>query len=211
VRRNLSPGTSRSAVPLFTFNENFESTSTITGPQASLAVAGNLTGNVGAFTNTASLISAGKNIQLDVDTFDNFGLQSGSFTRKRVYKLAGLPSKPQSSWVSTELQAYADRNSKYQYDYIDSWHEPDKGGMHWDYQALNKQLLNKINTKFGTGPEVAVPSQILAGTKQQDDRIFTNGGGSVSSIIQAGQTVQINAKPRSTTATSTRTLISTAR
>ncbi|WP_277951946.1 hemagglutinin repeat-containing protein [Pseudomonas sp. TH06] len=178
----------------FYVNENFESTSTITGPQASLSVAGNLTGNVGAFTNTASLISAGKNIQLDVDTFDNFGLQSGSFTRKRVYKVAGLPNKPQSSWVSTELQAYADRNSKYQYDYIDSWHEPDKGGMHWDYQALNKQLLNKINTKFGIGPEVAVPSPILAGTKQQDDRIFTNGGGSVSSIVQAGQAVQINAK-----------------
>jgi len=157
-------------------------------------VAGNLTANVGAFTNTASLISAGKNITLDVDSFDNFGLQSGTFTRMRTYKLGGLPNKPQSSWVSTDLQAYADRNSKNQYDYIDSWHEPDKGGMHWDYQALNKQLLNKVNTKFGIGPEVAVPAQILAGVKQRDDRVFTNGGGSVPSIIQAGQAVQINAK-----------------
>lgn len=178
----------------FYVNENFESTSKITGPQSSLSVAGNLTANVGAFTNTASLISAGKNIKLDVDTFDNFGLQSGSFTRMRVYKLAGLPNKPQTSWVSTQLQAYADRNSKNQYDYIDSWHEPDKGGTHWDYQSLNKQLLNKVNTKFGVGPEVAIPSPILAGTKQSDDRIFTNGGGSVASIVQAGQAVQVNAK-----------------
>ncbi|GLH19677.1 hypothetical protein BR1R3_24190 [Pseudomonas atacamensis] len=178
----------------FYVNENFESTSTITGPQASLSVAGNLTANVGAFTNTASLISAGKNIKLDVDTFDNFGLQSGNFTRMRVYKIGGLPGKPQSSWISTELQAYADRNSKNQYDYIDSWHEPDKGGTHWDYQALNKQMMNKINAKFGIGPEVAVPSPILAGTKQRDDRIFTNGGSSVSSIVQAGQAVEINAK-----------------
>jgi filamentous hemagglutinin len=178
----------------FYVNENFESTSKITGPQSSLSVAGNLTANVGAFTNTASLISAGKNITLDVDSFDNFGLQSGTFTRMRTYKLGGLPNKPQSSWVSTDLQAYADRNSKNQYDYIDSWHEPDKGGMHWDYQALNKQLLNKVNTKFGIGPEVAVPAQILAGVKQRDDRVFTNGGGSVPSIIQAGQAVQINAK-----------------
>ncbi|WP_460356638.1 MULTISPECIES: hemagglutinin repeat-containing protein [unclassified Pseudomonas] len=178
----------------FYVNENFESTSKITGPQSSLSVAGNLTANVGAFTNTASLISAGKNITLDVDSFDNFGLQSGTFTRMRTYKLGGLPNKPQSSWVSTDLQAYADRNSKNQYDYIDSWHEPDKGGMHWDYQALNKQLLNKVNTKFGIGPEVAVPAQILAGVKQRDDRGFTNGGGSVPSIIQAGQAVQINAK-----------------
>jgi filamentous hemagglutinin len=177
----------------FYVNENFESTSTITGPQASLSVAGNLTANVGAFTNTASLISAGRNIKLDVDTFDNFGLQSGSFTRMRVYKLGGLPNK-QTSWVSVDLQNYADRNSKNQYDYINTWHEPDKGGTHWDYQSLDKQLMNRVNTKFGIGPEVAVPSQILAGTKQRDDRVFTNGGSSVSSIVQAGQAVQINAK-----------------
>ncbi|WP_178120943.1 hemagglutinin repeat-containing protein [Pseudomonas atagonensis] len=177
----------------FYVNESFESTSTITGPQASLSVAGNLTANVGAFTNTASLISAGRNIKLDVDTFDNFGLQSGSFTRMRVYKLGGLPNK-QTSWVSVDLQNYADRNSKNQYDYIDTWHEPDKGGTHWDYQSLDKQRMNKVNTKFGIGPEVAVPAPILAGTKERDDRVFTNGGSSVSSIVQAGQAVEINAK-----------------
>ncbi|WP_246883803.1 hemagglutinin repeat-containing protein [Pseudomonas koreensis] len=177
----------------FYVNESFESTSKITGPQATLSVAGNLTANVGSFTNTASLISAGKSIKLDVDTFDNFGLQSGNFTRMRVYQIGGLPNK-RPSWITDDLQNYADRNSKYQYDYIDSWHEPDKGGTHWDYQALNKQLLSKINTKFGIGPEVAVPAPILAGVKQRDDRIFTNGGGSVPSIIQAGQAVTVNAK-----------------
>ena len=177
----------------FYVNENFESTSTITGPQASLSVAGNLTGNVGAFTNTASLISAGKNITLDVDTFDNFGLQSGNFTRMRVYQLGGLPNK-RTSWVSEDLQRYAERNSKNKYSYIHGWHEPDKGGSFWEYQSLDKQRLNDVNTKFGIGAEVSVPSQILAGAKQRDDRIFTNGGGSVSSIVQAGQAVQINAK-----------------
>ncbi len=177
----------------FYVNENFESTSTITGPQASLSVAGNLTGNVGAFTNTASLISAGKNITLDVDTFDNFGLQSGNFTRMRVYQLGGLPNK-RTSWVSEDLQRYAERNSKNKYSYIHGWHEPDKGGSFWEYQSLDKQRLNDVNTKFGIGAEVSVPSQILAGAKQRDDRIFTNGGSSVSSIVQAGQAVQINAR-----------------
>ncbi|WP_085640528.1 MULTISPECIES: filamentous hemagglutinin N-terminal domain-containing protein [unclassified Pseudomonas] len=177
----------------FYVNESFESTSTISGPQASLNVAGNLTGNVGAFTNTASLISAGKNIKLDVDTFDNFGLQSGTFTRSRIFKLGGLPGK-QTSWISTDLQAYADRNSKNQYDYIETWHEPDKGGTHWDYTAIAKQMLGKTNAKFGTGPEVAVPGQILAGDLKKDTRVFTDGGGSVSSVVQAGQAVEINAK-----------------
>jgi filamentous hemagglutinin len=177
----------------FYVNENFESTSTITGPQASLSVAGNLTANVGAFTNTASLISAGKNIKLDVDTFDNFGLQSGNFTRMRVYQLGGLPSK-RPSWITEDLQKYAERNSKTKYSYIHGWHEPDKGGSFWEYQPLNKQALSDVNTKFGIGAEVAVPSPILAGTKQRDDRVFTNGGSSVSSIVQAGQAVEINAK-----------------
>ncbi len=64
AKRNSSPATSRSmGRERSGVNESFESTSTISGPQASLTVAGNLTGNVGAFTNTASLISAGKNIQ----------------------------------------------------------------------------------------------------------------------------------------------------
>ncbi|WP_460097189.1 hemagglutinin repeat-containing protein [Pseudomonas sp. S3_C01] len=177
----------------FYVNESFESTSTISGPQASLTVAGNLTGNVGAFTNTASLISAGKNIKLDVDTFDNFGLQSGSFTRSRIYKLGGLPGK-RISWISEDLQRYADQNSRNQYDYIISWHEPDKGGTHWDYAVLSQQKLNTVNTKFGIGSEVAIPTQILSGELKKDDRIFTNGGGSVSSIVQAGQAVEINAK-----------------
>ncbi|WP_353188734.1 hemagglutinin repeat-containing protein [Pseudomonas sp.] len=177
----------------FYVNENFESTSTITGPQASLSVAGNLTANVGAFTNTASLISAGKNIKLDVDTFDNSGLQSGNFTRMRVYQLGGLPSK-RPSWITEDLQKYAERNSKTKYSYIHGWHEPDKGGSFWEYQPLNKQALSDVNTKFGIGAEVAVPSPILAGTKQRDDRVFTNGGSSVSSIVQAGQAVEINAK-----------------
>ncbi|VVO56739.1 hemagglutinin repeat-containing protein [Pseudomonas fluorescens] len=177
----------------FYVNENFESTSTITGPQASISVAGNLTANVGAFTNTASLISAGKNIKLDVDTFDNFGLQSGNFTRMRVYQLGGLPSK-RPSWITEDLQKYAERNSKTKYSYIHGWHEPDKGGSFWEYQPLNKQALSDVNTKFGIGAEVAVPSPILAGTKQRDDRVFTNGGSSVSSIVQAGQAVEINAK-----------------
>ncbi|WP_123416456.1 hemagglutinin repeat-containing protein [Pseudomonas brassicacearum] len=177
----------------FYVNESFESTSTISGPQASLTVAGDLTGNVGSFTNTASLISAGKNIKLDVDTFDNFGLQSGSFTRSRVYNVGGLPGK-RISWISEDLQRYADRNSKNRYNYITSWHEPDKGGTHWDYTVLSQQKLNNVNTKFGIGSEVAIPTQILSGVLKKDDRIFANGGSSVSSIVQAGQAVEINAK-----------------
>ncbi|WP_162556187.1 hemagglutinin repeat-containing protein [Pseudomonas sp. 31-12] len=177
----------------FYVNENFVSQSTITGPQASLTVAGNLTGNVGTFTNTASQISAGKNIKLDVDTFNNFGLQSGNFTRSRTFKLAGLPDR-QDGWTSTDLQAYAKRNSTHVYKYSRTWHEPDKGGTHWGYVDLDKQLTSTINPNYGIGPEIAVPAPILSGELKNDVRVFTNGGGSVSSIVQAGQAIQINAK-----------------
>jgi filamentous hemagglutinin len=177
----------------FYVKESFDSQSTITGPQASLSVAGNLTANVGAFSNIASLISAGQNIKLDVDTFDNKGLQSGSFTRSRTFKLSYVPGSLIDGY-DNELYDYALRNSKYVYRYGKSVHEPDKGGTHWESTDLDKQLTTTINTKYGVGPEVAVPASILAGQLKDDSRIFTNGGGSVSSIVQAGQAVQINAK-----------------
>ena len=177
----------------FYLKESFDSQSTITGAQASVAVAGSMTANVGAFSNIASVISAGRNINLDVDTFDNKGLQSGSFTRSRTFKLSYLPSSLVEGY-DNELYDYALRNSKYVYRYGKSVHEPDKGGTHWESTDLDKQLTTTVNTKFGVGPAVAVPASILAGQLKDDSRIFTNGGGSVSSIVQAGQAVQINAK-----------------
>ena len=182
-------------IAFYTFyvNESYESQSSITGAQASLIVAGNLNANVGAFSNIASVISAGKNIKLDVDSFDNKGLQSGSFTRSRIYKLSSVSESLVGAY-SGELFDYALRNSKYVYRYEKSVHEPDKGGTHLEYIDLDKQQTTTVNSKFGVGPEVAIPASILAGNLNSDTRVFTNGGGSVSSIVQAGQTLEINAK-----------------
>ncbi|MGY3643196.1 hemagglutinin repeat-containing protein [Pseudomonas sp. PK-RTE-24] len=177
----------------FYVNESFDSQSTINGPQSSVSVAGSMTADVGDFANIASTVSAGKNITLNVDSFENQGLQSGSFTRSRIFKLSYLPESLAYGY-DNELTAYALRNSKNVYRYGKSVHEPDKGGTHWEETDLDKQKTSAINTKFGMGPEVAVPASILAGQLKEDRRIFTNGGSSVSSIVQAGQAVEINAK-----------------
>ncbi|WGT36411.1 hemagglutinin repeat-containing protein [Pseudomonas atacamensis] len=177
----------------FYVNESFDSQSTINGPQSSVSVAGSMTADVGDFANIASTVSAGKNITLNVDSFENQGLQSGSFTRSRIFKLSYLPESLAYGY-DNELTAYALRNSKNVYRYGKSVHEPDKGGTHWEGTDLDKQKTSAINTKFGMGPEVAVPASILAGQLKEDRRIFTNGGSSVSSIVQAGQAVEINAK-----------------
>jgi filamentous hemagglutinin len=177
----------------FYVNESYDSTSSISGPQASLSVSGSINANVGAFSNIASLISAGKDITLDVDSFDNRGLQSGSFTRSRTYKLSNLPDYLVGNF-SGQVNDYARRNSQYVYRYVKTVHEPDKGGSRDELIDLGKQKTTTLNANFGVGPEVAIPAAILAGQLKDDSRIFTNGGGSVASIVQAGQAVQINAK-----------------
>ncbi|MGA9704589.1 filamentous hemagglutinin N-terminal domain-containing protein, partial [Pseudomonas sp.] len=177
----------------FYIAENYTSESTISGARASLAVAGNIDGDVGRFSNTASTISAGQNIRLNVDTFENLGLEAGNFTRNRVY--TGVRNIfDRKTYANAALDAYAQRYSQYVYRYQKSVHEPDKGGTHIELNDYGKQKTTTVNTKFGQGPDVAIPAGILAGTLSSDNKVFTAGGGSVASVVQAGQAIQINAK-----------------
>ncbi|MGY4638623.1 two-partner secretion domain-containing protein [Pseudomonas sp. TE24901] len=177
----------------FYIAENYTSESTISGTRASVAVAGNIEGDVGRFSNTASTISAGKNIRLNVDTFENLGLEAGNFTRNRVY--TGVRNVFNNKTMSSDaLEAYARRYSQYVYRYTKTVHEPDKGGTHTELNDYGKQKTNTLNANFGQGPDVAVPAGILAGNLNSDNKVFTAGGGSVASVVQAGQAIQINAK-----------------
>ncbi|WP_448651370.1 two-partner secretion domain-containing protein [Pseudomonas fluorescens] len=177
----------------FYIAENYTSESTISGARASLAVAGNIDGDVGRFSNTASTISAGKNIRLNVDTFENLGLEAGNFTRNRVY--TGVRNIfDRKTYANAALEAYARRYSQYVYRYTKTVHEPDKGGTHTELNDYGKQKTTTVNTNFGQGPDVAIPAGILAGTLSSDNKVFTAGGGSVASVVQAGQAIQINAK-----------------
>lgn len=177
----------------FYIAENYTSESTISGTRASLAVAGNIDGDVGRFSNTASTISAGKNIRLNVDTFENLGLEAGNFARNRVY--TGVRNIfTNKTYANEALDAYARRYSQYVYRYTKTVHEPDKGGTHTELNDYGKQKTTTVNTKFGQGPDVAIPAGILAGTLSSDNKVFTAGGGSVASVVQAGQAIQINAK-----------------
>ncbi|PJK33006.1 hemagglutinin [Pseudomonas sp. S10E 269] len=177
----------------FYIAENYTSESTISGTRASLAVAGNIDGDVGRFSNTASTISAGKNIRLNVDTFENLGLEAGNFARNRVY--TGVRNIfTNKTYANEALDAYARRYSQYVYRYTKTVHEPDKGGTHTELNDYGKQKTTTVNTKFGQGPDVAIPAGILAGTLSSDNKVFTAGGCSVASVVQAGQAIQINAK-----------------
>ncbi|EIK60998.1 putative toxin [Pseudomonas lactis] len=178
----------------FYVDERYESQSSITGERATVSVAGNLAAGVGRFTNTASLISAGKNITLNVDTFENLAMQSGAYTRSRVYEGVRNIDHLVSERGEGPLEAYARRNSRNLYAYGGMHHEPDKGGTKFELNDFGKQATTRPNSQFGIGAEVAVPAQILAGSLKSDVKVFTDGGGSVPSIIQAGQTIDINAK-----------------
>ncbi|WP_458723306.1 two-partner secretion domain-containing protein [Pseudomonas brenneri] len=178
----------------FYVEERYESQSSITGERATVSVAGSLAAGVGRFTNTASLISAGKNITLNVDTFENLAMQSGSYTRSRVFDDVRNIDHLVSERYEGPLEAYARRNSRNLYSYGGWRHEIDKGGSKFELNDFDRQATTRPNSQFGIGAEVAVPAQILAGSLKSDVKVFTDGGGSVPSIIQAGQTIDINAK-----------------
>ena len=180
----------------FYVEERYESQSSITGERATVSVAGSLAAGVGRFTNTASLISAGKNITLNVDTFENLAMQSGSYTRSRVFDDVRNIDHLVSERYEGPLEAYARRNSRNLYSYGGWRHEIDKGGSRFELNDFDRQATTRPNSQFGIGAEVAVPAQILAGSLKSDVKVFTDGGGSVPSIIQAGQTIDINAKTK---------------
>ncbi|AZE00080.1 hemagglutinin repeat-containing protein [Pseudomonas chlororaphis] len=176
--------------------EHYESESTTTGESAVVSVAGNINATVGEFTNFASVMSAGKSIKLDVGTFDNTAMESGSYTKTLTYNARTRDL----TWLVDEntglITAYARRNSKYIHQYLDSDHSC--GGQDWQgcgpgYLPRSSQTTTILNPDFGIGAEVAVPARILGYDFKGGDTVFTSKGG-VPSIIQAGQALEVNAK-----------------
>jgi filamentous hemagglutinin len=162
--------------------EHWESESKIIGDQAIVSVGGNLTARAGDFSNYASVISAGKNVRLDVGTFDNTALESGNFTKSliynaRVYGLEDLVDEQRGA-----MAAYNRRNSKYIHRYMDGSKK----------LSRTEQITSQLNPDFGIGPEVAAPEKIFTYDYKGGDTVFTGTGGTPS-IVQAGGTLAVNA------------------
>ncbi|VVN31712.1 hemagglutinin repeat-containing protein [Pseudomonas fluorescens] len=179
----------------FFVEEQYESESTISGEQAVVSVGGNVNATVGNFSNFASLFSAGKNIKLDVDTFDNTGLESGSYTKTLVYETRNRDFDLLFDDVTGLVTAYAKKNSKYEHEY--SFYSC--GGQDWQGCGLGtiprgNQTKTTLNPFFGQGPDVPVPAKLLGYTLVPGGGITYTSNGGASAIIQAGQAVEVNAK-----------------
>ncbi|WP_177141023.1 hemagglutinin repeat-containing protein [Pseudomonas gingeri] len=191
-------------------DESYVSESTFEGQAATVSVAGNLTGDVGRFTNFASSVAVGKNLRMNADSFENQSVSSGAFTRSRVY-MAGSYGKDDATndlfyhlaYINNGISpngdgamfAYADRNSRYQHQYTGVTADSDGGGggaptvMERRFQTLTRWW----NSQFGVGPDVALPSLIASYSLMSDVKQYQTSS-SVASVIQAGQLVEINAK-----------------
>ncbi|WP_277761824.1 hemagglutinin repeat-containing protein [Pseudomonas sp. A34-9] len=179
----------------FFVEEQYESESTISGEQAVVSVGGNVNATVGNFSNFASLFSAGKNIKLDVDTFDNTGLESGSYTKTLVYEARNRDFDYLFDDVTGLVTAYAKKNSKYEHEY--SFYSC--GGQDWQACGLapisrGNQTKTTLNPYFGQGPDVPVPAKLLGYALVPGGGITYTSKGGASAIIQAGQAVEVNAK-----------------
>ncbi|NHX02172.1 hemagglutinin repeat-containing protein [Pseudomonas koreensis] len=179
----------------FYVEEHYESESTISGEQAVVSVGGNINATVGNFSNFASVFSAGKNIKLDVDTFDNTGLESGSYTKTLIYSGKNRDFDAFFDDTTGLITAYARRNSKYEHEYAFY----SCGGQDWQGCGLGSiprgnQTKTTLNPFFGQGPDVPVPAKLLGYAQKDGGGITYTSKGGASAIIQAGQAVEVNAK-----------------
>ncbi|POA30578.1 hemagglutinin repeat-containing protein [Pseudomonas sp. GW456-12-1-14-TSB6] len=179
----------------FFVEEHYESESIISGEQAVVSVGGNVNATVGNFSNFASIFSAGKNIKLDVDTFDNTGLESGSYTKTLIYSGRNRDFDAFFDDTTGLITAYARKNSKYEHEY--SFYSC--GGQDWQGCSLgsiplNRQTKTTLNPYFGQGPDVPVPAKLLEYAQKPGGGITYTSKGGASAIIQAGQAVEVNAK-----------------
>ena len=179
----------------FYVEEHYESESTISGEQAVVSVGGNINASVGNFSNFASVFSAGKNIKLDVDTFDNTGLESGSYTKTLIYSGKNRDFDAFFDDTTGLITAYARRNSKYEHEYAFY----SCGGQDWQGCGLGSiprgnQTKTTLNPFFGQGPDVPVPAKLLGYAQKDGGGITYTSKGGASAIIQAGQAVEVNAK-----------------
>ncbi|WP_445179369.1 hemagglutinin repeat-containing protein [Pseudomonas sp. McL0111] len=175
--------------------EHYESESIINGEQAVVSVGGNVNATVGNFSNFASLFSAGKNIKLDVISFDNTGLESGSYTKTLIYTAKKRDFEGLVDEATGPITAYARKNSKYEHEY--SFYTC--GGQDWQgcWQApipRADQTKATLNPYFGQGPDVPVPATLLGYSPKPGGGITFTSNGGASAIIQAGQSVEVNAK-----------------
>jgi filamentous hemagglutinin len=176
----------------FFVEEQYESESTISGEQAVVSVGGNVNATVGNFSNFASLFSAGKNIKLDVDTFDNTGLESGSYTKTLVYEARNRDFDLLFDDVTGLVTAYAKKNSKYEHEY--SFYSCDGKDCGLAPIPRGNQTKTTLNPYFGQGPDVPVPAKLLGYALVPGGGITYTSKGGASAIIQAGQAVEVNAK-----------------
>ncbi|MPQ69198.1 MULTISPECIES: filamentous hemagglutinin N-terminal domain-containing protein [unclassified Pseudomonas] len=186
---------------VFQVVETGRSDSTVTGNVSSVSVGGNFGVNAAVFSNFGSVISAGKNITLNVDSFENTSIESGDFTRTRSYISTGDPSVindlvlgPYTAPYGGALTVYAERNSRTQYLYHSYTTVSGDAAVNVDGINFGQDAnLELYNPKFGIGPEVAVPAFITNFQLESVSTVYARGG-NVPSVVQAGQAVEINAK-----------------
>ena len=201
IRMSLGagPGNMWDTPLVFEVIEAGHSDSKAVGDVSSVSVRGDFLGDATVFSNFGSVISAGKNIRLNVDSFENASIESGDFTRTRNYVSSGDPWALYNRVIADYagsygvLTRYAERNSRTEYRYQD----PNCGGG----DAACFQQINygrdadsgRYNPMFGVGPEVPVPAFITNFRLDSISTVYTRGA-NVASIVQAGQAVEINAK-----------------
>lgn len=175
--------------------EILERTVKADSPSAHLVSGGSLVVSGGDFENKYSLVSAARDISINVDNFTNEGAATSSVLR-RLQLRNPFDSERSSVFFGLvgsggAIAEYAKYNSIYKYNYLETWY--DESSSYESPVDRSRQKTSQLNPYYN--PEVAysLPGKFEGYGVVSSTETNTDSGVAANAVIQAGGKVQINA------------------
>nr|WP_272884265.1 hemagglutinin repeat-containing protein [Stutzerimonas stutzeri] len=175
--------------------ELLERTVKADSPSAKLISGGGLEVSGNNFENQYSLVSAARDISINVTNFTNEGAATSSVLRRLQFR---NPVDSERSSVFFGLvdsggavAEYAKYNSPYKYNYLETWY--DESGSYESPVDRGKQKTSQLNPYYNPDTAYSLPSNFENYRVVSSTETSTDSGVAANAIIQAGGKVQINA------------------
>ena len=169
-------------------NEVYERTLDKDSPSAFMTSGGNLTVTGSNFLNQYSSVSAAKNINITVDTFNNQGVNLETITYRSNYKNPANV-EPGSIYLGLiDPGGAVNEYNKYSAKYVPLYRRPDGGYFYQQESGLSTEL----NPDYDPTKNLPVPEEVTRyGVFSATQTAST--GKSIDAVIQSGGSTSINA------------------
>ncbi|WP_271104218.1 filamentous hemagglutinin N-terminal domain-containing protein [Pseudomonas tohonis] len=173
-------------------NEEIERTVTSDSAASSISAGRNLTVSSDSFDNQHSLVSASGDVDIDTALFNNTGAATESIIRSRTFRKTDdtEPSHVFYGFINGALAEYNKYNARYVHRYTRT-----TGGREPQTYILrtNEQVTSTPNPHFNPSFDHKIPDRFYSYILASSSETSLNTGVAASAIIQAGGNVTIKA------------------